>query len=641
MNSFIYFDYCALIIETLILISLIIRKMTRGRVNRWALVLIGDIILTTIADIGSLTLEKLGPGNVVWKYIANSLALWGTAQCSVIFCGFLFAMIGIWHKIRERKILAHIYNVPIIIMTVLILIVNPFTKWVFFINAEGNYERGPLFYALYALAYMYVIVGYAQIIRYRKLFSPSKMFSIILVFVLNIFASVLQALVPQYCVQMFFTTASFLVMVFGIQSPEERMHGATGLFSMNAYVQDINKYWALSAPIGVTLSVMTNYSALIEMLGFFTVQSIIGDIADRLEKWSRISRVDADLYYLGGGRFAVIVDERYSESMMTISQGVNAVLSEEVNVGEMLVKVMNNVCFISCPKDIDQPDFLFSFDGRLESEVYSGELRYAEKLFDRKRFELRRDISKVIDRAFEEKRFRLEYQPIYSVKDNRFVRAEAFLRLNDPDFGQISPDLLISEAEKTNSIHAITTFVMEEVCRFISMSEYLLMGFEHMEINLSPAQCMWGDLLNVLLSTVRNYNVRPGSISFNITDVDSEEVFEKMRNNMDALSQVGFGVMMDDFGAGIFEVERIANMPLSGIKLDRNFVKEGLMRENTAVFEGSLRMIEDLGIDSVAVGIEDEETERILKDLRCNYLQGFHFCRPLDKKDLIRFILMG
>ena len=641
MNSLVYFDYCALIVEALILVSLIVRRMTRGRVNRWALVLIGDIILTTFADITAITLEKMGPGNVVLKYIANTFSLWGTTQTSVVFCGYLFAMIGIWHKIHERKILAHVYNIPIVIMSLLIIVINPFTKIIFFIDENGIYQRGPYFYALYLLSYMYIFVGYFEVIRYRRLFTARKMLSIILVFALNVFASILQAVMPQYCVQMFFTAASFLVMVLGVQSPEERMHGATGLFSMNAYVQDINKYWVLKAPIGVTLSVMTNYSALIEMLGFFTVQSIICDIAARLEKWVSDSRVDADLYYLGGGRFAVIVDDRYEENMLTISQGVNAVLAKEVEVGEMLVKVMNNVCFISCPKDIDDPDFLFSFDGILEMEVYSGELRYAEKLFDKKRFELRRDISKVIDDAFTEKRFRLEYQPIYSVKDKRFVWVEAFLRLNDPDFGDIRPDLLINEAEKTNSIHAITAFVLEEVCKFISMSEYLLLGFDHLEVNLSPAQCMWSDLITVLLSTVRNYNVQPKSICFNITDVESQEVFEKMKDNIDALSQVGFGVIMDDFGAGIFEVERIARMPLTGIKLDRYFVKEGLKSENAAVFEGSLRMIEDLGLDAVAVGIENGEMEKRLEALNCNYLQGYHYCMPLDKKELIRFILMG
>ena len=640
MNSYVYFDYCALIVEALIIISLIIRKMTRGRVNRWALVLIADIVISTAADLAGHILENMGPGYTVWKYVTNALTLLGTTYTSVIFCGYLFAMIGIWYRVNENRVLAAIYNVPIIIITALVVVINPFTRIVYYIDDNGVYQRGPVFYVLYAIAYMYVVVSYTQIIRYRKQFTFRKMFSVFMVFGMMIFASIIQALNPDHYVQMYFTAASFLLMVFGIQSPEERMHGTTGLFSMNAFVNDINKYYALAAPIGVTMSVMTNYNTLIEMFGFFSVQNIIVDTAKRLEKWAKENRVDADLYYLGGGRFAVICDERYEDKHLKIAQEINAVLASEVEIGEMSVKVMNNVCFIACPKDIENPSFLLAFDERLESEAYSGELRYAEKLFDKKRFELRRDINRVIDRAFEEHLFTLHYQPVYSAKDNRFVRAEAFLRLNDPEFGQIRPDILISEAEKSNSIHAITAFVIEEVCKFISMSEFLLLGFEYIEINLSPAQCMWSDLLAVLLSTLRNYHVQPKNICFNITDVDSQESFNKMKDNVEALAQVGFVIFMDDFGAGIFEVERIAQMPLSGIKLERGFVKEGLRSDRSVVFEGSLRMIEDLGIDTVAVGVESEEMEKRLTELNCNYLQGYQYCRPLEKKELIRFILM-
>ncbi len=641
MSDYIGFDCCGLIVEVLIAVSLIVRKMTRGRLNRWALVLVGDIIIATAADMTELILESLGPGNVIWKYVTNALVLWGTCMTSVIFCGFLFAMIGIWHKIKERKVLMYIYYVPIYVISTLVFVVNPFTKVIYFINDEGIYQRGPLFYSLYAFAYLYMIVGYSEMIRYRRLFTMSKFMSGLSVFVVMVSASIFQAFHPQHNVQMFFTSVALLMMLFGLQSPEERMHGSTGLFSMNAYIQDVNKYHELNAPIGVTLSVMKNYTSLIEMLGYFTVQDIIVTLAKRLEDVASAIRADIDFYYLGGGRFAAITDERYEEEKIRISQEINAALSKEVEVGEMAVKVMNNVCFIACPSDIDDPRFLLSFDGRLEMEAYTGELRYAEKLFDKKRFELRHDISKVIERAFAEELFYLEFQPVYSVRDDRFVRAEAFLRLNDPEFGQIRPDLLISEAERLNSIHAITTFVIEEVCRFVSMPDFLLLGLECVEINLSPVQCMWTELLTVLLSTMKSYNVQPKSICFNITDVDGKELFDMMRANIDALAQVGFTIYMDDFGAGIFEVERIAQMPLSGIKLDRAFVREGLRDENTAVFEGSLRMIKDLEIEPVAVGVEDESIRNRLTDLGCNYLQGYEFCRPMDKKELIRFILMG
>ncbi|MCR5473902.1 MAG: EAL domain-containing protein [Lachnospiraceae bacterium] len=640
MTSFIYFDYCALVVEVLVTVAIFIRKMTRGRLNRWALGLIGTIIMATVADICALVVDGSGARYIIWKVIANTVRLWAISMIPVMFCGYLFAMIGIWHKIRNRRAAGYIFNIPVVIMTV-IMLVNPFARIIFYIDGDGAYRRGPLLFALFVMSFAYLLLGLSGVIRYRRLFSVRRMFSVAVVLGIMFITGILQLVYYSYYPYMFFLAAAFLITVLGIQSPEERLHGGTGLLSMNAYVNDVIKYKELNTPIGVTLSVMTNYNALIEMLGYFTVQDIIATLAARLELWASASKVDVDLYYLGGGRFAVIADERYEDTVLAIAHGFNEVVNRDVSVGDMQVKAMNNVCFVSCPDDIDDPRFLFSFDSRLDMETYTGELRYAEKLFDKKRFELRRDIGAVIDRAFTKKLFALHYQPIYSVKDKRYVRAEAFLRLNDPDYGQIPPDLLIGEAEKINSIHAITTFVIEEVCSFISQPDFLLLGLEHIEINLSPVQCMWSEFLSVLLSAVKSHNVQPKNICFNITDVDSPEIFEKMHDNIEALSQVGFGIYMDDFGAGIFEVERIARMPLSGIKLDRTFVREGLKDDNTAVFEGSLRMIEDLGIDSVAVGVEDEEMESRLCALNCNYLQGYRFCRPVEKKEFIRFILMG
>ena len=635
----IYYDYCALIVEVLIFASLVIRKMTRGRFNRWALVLIGAIMVTTIADISAITYQMVGIDNHIPKYVANTLRILGMALISVLFCGYLFAMIGIWHKIRNSKLPRVIFNIPIVIMTVLIVAVNPFTKVLFYIGDDGMYHRGMFLPLIYLLSHSYLVIGCAAVIHYRKQFSVRRLISVFIVFGMILIGGIIQMFAPEINSYVFFLAASFLMMVLGIQSPEERVHGATGLYSMNAYVNDVNKYKRLSTRVGITLSVMTNYNSLIEMFGFYTVQNIIQIIAERLEKWAVESYFDVDLYYLGGGRFAVIADERFEDSMLKIAQDVNAELSGEVVIDEMIVKVMSNVCFVDFPKDIDDPRFLFSFDSRLEAEAYTGELRYAEKLFDKKRFEFRRDIVKILERALEKKLFYLKYQPVYSVRDNRYVRVEAFLRLNDPEFGIIRPDLMISEAEKVNSIHAITTYVIEEVCSFISSPDFLLLGLDHIEINLSAAQCMWSDLPGVLLSTLKAYNARVGNICFNITDVDNEEIFANMRDNIDALAKIGFGIYMDDFGAGIFEVERISKMPLSGIKFDRAFVKEGLKPENRVVFEGSLRMIEDLEIDSVAVGVENGEMKDRLIELGCNYMQGYHFCRPLEQKELIRFIL--
>ena len=641
MTNIVYFDYCALVVELLVFASMYIRNLLRGRVNRWSIALMSLLIVTTIADIVAYAMEESGVINIPVSFVSNTISLWGTANVGIIFCGYLFAQVGIWHKVSDVLWLKRLYYIPMILISVILLLVNPFVHIIFHIDENGMYTRDGGYFIFYGLALIYIVVGYIVVIMYRRLFSWHKIMSVMLVMVLGFLGSFIQVLKPHFIVQMFFSACSVLVLVFGVQAPEERIHGTTGLFSMNAYVQDINKYTILKNNVGITLSVMSNYDVLIEMLGYFKVQRITIETADRLRKWAKKNRIDADLYYLGGGRFAVIVDERYKDNMIRLSQEINAALTESFEIDEMQVKVMYTSCFIYYPRDIESPSFLFAFDERLASEVYSGELRYAEKLFDKKSFELSRNIGKIIDRAFSDNLFKLHYQPVYSVDAERYVSCEAFLRLNDPEFGEIPPDVLIKEAERSSSIHAITAYVIEEVCKFVTMPDFLLLGFNYVEINLSPVQCMWNDLLAVLLSTMKIYNAQAKHICFNITDVENIKTYEKMRDNIAALSQIGFRVYMDDFGAGIFEIERIAEMPLCGIKLDRDFVKAGLTDENSIIFEGTLRMIKDIGIDSVIVGAENEDMVNKLKALDCKYMQGYYYCKPLERTELTRFILLG
>ena len=640
MNKIIYFEYCALIIEALIVLSMHQRNMIKGRVNRWFVMLMSMALMATITDIAAMELEFYSSGAIIAKYILNALCLWSTSTISVMLCGYLFAQTGIWYKLNNNKVKKRIFYAPVFINTCFVLIINIFTRWYFDINASGFYERGPIVLMLYGLSLVYVAIGLSVVIKFRKLYTYRKVASIILLLFSSIIGTFIQLFFPDVIIQMFCTALACLILFIEVQAPEERIHAETGLSSFNAYVLDVKKLFEIETPFNVTIAAITNYDALIEMLGYLSASSIMEQIAKKLVAYTDGLKIDADHYYLGNGRFAVILDDRYMDRQFEVAQGINAIVHEEYTVNDTKFVVLCNVCTVLCPDDIDDPNFLIAFDDRVYQEAYSGELRYAEKLFDKRAFEFNRDFTKILDRAFDDDSFYLEYQPVYDYEAGRFSSVEAFLRLNDPDYGYIAPDKVIAEAEKGELIHAITVYVVEEVCRFVSSSDFLLLGLDYVEINLSPMQCMWADLITVLLATLRSYNVQPKYICFNITDVDDSEVYKQMKANLEALSQIGFKLILDDFGAGVFEIERIAQTPLKSIKLDKQFVKNGLEAQNLCVLKGTIRMIHDLDIETAAVGIEDEDMLNKLTDLGCRYIQGYYYCKTLSRQDLIKFLLL-
>lgn len=640
MNKIISFEYCALVIEILILVSVHVRNITRGRVNRWYLAVISTISVATLFDLIGMELERAGSGYVLLKYLSNTVCLWSTAATSTVLCGYLFAQTGIWFIIKDNKLIKSIFFVPIILNTILVFVVNPFTKTIFYIDSDGMYARGEGILMLYVLSLVYVYIGSCVVIKYRRIYTTRKAISVFLLLGSSIIATIIQVIFPNVIIQMFCTAVAALILLLEVQAPEERMHVGTGLFSTNAYVSDVKNLFEIGVSFDVILVVITNYNVLIEMLGYFNAMSIINTTSKRLVQYIKEDRLDLDLYCLDGGKFAIVSDERYQDRLFEIAQAINGLILTDHDIYDTKVSCMANVCVIKCPQDIDNPDFLFAFDERLAQESFSGELRYAEKLFDKNKALIKYDFEAILDRAFSDELIELHYQPIYSAKDDRFFSVEAFIRLNDPVYGYINPEMLISEAERTSAIHAITTYVIEKACEFISQPEFLLLGLEFVEVNLSPVQCMWSDLLAVVLSTIRNYNVQPKYIVFNITDIADYERYSRMRDNLQALSQVGFKLIMDDFGSGVFEIERVSELPLMAIKLDRSFVKNGLETNNRSVLNGTIRLINDMGRGAAAIGVEDEEIYNALTEFGCNYLQGYYLCKPLEQRELIKFLLL-
>ena len=202
------------------------------------------------------------------------------------------------------------------------------------------------------------------------------------------------------------------------------------------------------------------------------------------------------------------------------------------------------------------------------------------------------------------------YQPIYSVREQRFNSAEALLRLKDEKYGFISPEIFIPAAEKSGAIHKIGAFVLEEVCRFIASEEYKMLNIDYIEINLSVAQCMENNLASQVLETLDKYNVLPSQINLEVTETAASDSQKTMIENLSALNDAGISFSLDDFGTGYSNMRRIASLPLDIVKLDKSFADlEGNPRLQI-VLHNTIKMIKDMDMQIVVEGVE---TENVVK----------------------------
>lgn len=637
MDKIIYFDYCAFILLCILLFTTISRKMTHGRQNRRFICLMTVILTATVADICTVTLSRMGPGHIPAKYAAHIVFLMAHSASAPCYAVYLFTVIDIWHKFYKQPFLSALAFVPFICCAALLLL-SPSNHLIFYIDDAGAYTRGPWFPVLYAVAAVYFILGMINLYRHWKQFTLIQLVTLSSIFILTIVSSVIQYFHPAYLVEMFSNSAALTLISMMIQRPENMLDSDTGLGKITAYVTNVRNAAITSKHMEIIMLNIANFNILHEILGYERMTYMIRTIADQLTELNQNQNTKAELYYLGQGKYRIVMDSCHFNRTEDVAEKICSMLHSSFILDLMKINIMAHVCIARYPEDISDVDALIAFGNDLNTIPYTGKIMHAADFYQKEYYDIQKDIDRIMEEALAENKFEVYFQPIYSVTEQRFNSAEALLRLKTEKYGFISPELFIPAAEKSGAIHKIGDFVIDEVCKFIASREYQDLGIDYIEVNLSVAQCMQNNLASDILDTLNRYSVSPDQINLEITETAASYSQKTMMENLQALKDAGISFSLDDFGTGYSNMRRIASLPLHIVKLDKSFTNIDENPKLLIVLKNTIRMIKDMNLKIVVEGIETENMVRQFAELECEYIQGYFYSKPLPKRDFVNFI---
>ena len=637
MEKIVYYDYSAFVVLVILLLSIVLRKMTRGRRNRCFLLLVLVVMAAVIADVAAINYGKLGAGNVAGKYVAHTLYLFFHCLLPVVYFAYLITLTDTWHRVLKYPALWISYCIPMLAVT-LLLIANPATGHIFYLDGQESYTRGKLFYILYVVSAIYVIIGLAYMLFYRRLFKRGKYLTLISVYPLMAVSVVIQFFLPHYIIELFANSIGVLLIFMMIQRPEDKIDTATGLSKLSAYVHDMRRMVEVEKPVKVIMVNVTNYKSLRDMLGYDATNELLLHVADDLRALNWNQHFGAELYYLGVGKFRLVAEKQHFEQVEAVANQINDMLKPDYKLNGMELNMVACVCITRYPEDINNVDALLAFGNDLDAKYFTGSVLYASEIYRPEHYNLMRDLEGIMERAFANRAFSVYYQPIYSVQEQRFNSAEALLRLYDEKYGFISPEIFIPVAERNGAIHKIGAFVLEEVCRFIASDTFRSLGIDYIEVNLSVAQCMRTNLAQEILEILERYHVSPSQINLEITETATSYSQNAMMENLDVLSRAGVTFSLDDFGSGYSNMRRIASLPIHIVKLDKSFISEQGNPNILIVLENTIRMIKDMNMKIVVEGVETKGLAKQFSDLQCEYIQGYYYSRPIPKDEFVQFI---
>ncbi len=247
-------------------------------------------------------------------------------------------------------------------------------------------------------------------------------------------------------------------------------------------------------------------------------------------------------------------------------------------------------------------------------------------------------ISAEIPNAIDRREFRVVYQPIVTLASRRIDKVEALLRWQLGNNGDIGPDVFIPAAENQGLIGRLTDQVFETVCHDRNQWKSLGMMVPDVSVNISATTLQTPESL---LSMLKRFD-EPGRLKGITVEVTESALIEDptgAKTSFAALRDLGFGVSLDDFGVGYSSLAYLTSFSLDFLKMDKAFL-EGFEKDGArqSVVRAIIGVAHSLGMEVVAEGIETQEQLDLLKDLGCDYGQGYFFSRPLPAEQLVDYL---
>ena len=379
---------------------------------------------------------------------------------------------------------------------------------------------------------------------------------------------------------------------------------------------------------------LDHFKDINDTLGHDFGDLLLRDAALRIKECVR----DSDtLARLGGDEFTVILSElREGHDIGLVAAKIINVLSKPFLLAGQEVVLSVSIGIAIFPQDgattsdllkhADQALYVAKNDGRSCFRFFTKSMQESA--------EHRMLLTADLRHALRDGQFELFYQPIVDLATGDISKAEALIRWRHPKHGLVSPGVFIPIAEDSGAIHEIGNWVFHEAAREVSRLCAVKPGFQ-ISINKSPVQFAGDDALqDRWITHLNDLCLNGSSIVVEITEgllmKTNEGITEKLLKFRDA----GIQVAIDDFGTGYSSLAYLKKFDIDFLKIDQSFTQNlTLQSPDLAVCEAIVVMAHKLGLKVIAEGVETQEQLGLLKQIGCDFGQGYFFARPMPVSD--------
>ncbi len=397
--------------------------------------------------------------------------------------------------------------------------------------------------------------------------------------------------------------------------------------------------------LAVLLLDLDGFKQVNDSLGHDAGDHLLRVVAARLDEECRASDT---LARLGGDEFALLLEGASETQAVKVSERLLDLVSQPVSVADRELSVTSSIGIVIHPGGRgESAPLIRDADVAMYAAKESGHGTY--QVF---RYDMAREFGDVLGLehelrvALQRDELRVHYQPEIDLTNNRVVGVEALLRWTSPTRGEVSPTKFIPIAESSGLIFPIGEFALHEACR--QTADWRRRGLLPDEfvtwVNLSATQLSTPGVSDLVQRELAASGLPAASLGLEVTEtaIVREPSSEDARSELRELHELGVRIAIDDFGTGFSSLGQLRHFPVDMLKVDRSFV-HGVEHsaKDAAITANLVSLAHALGLTAIAEGIESDGQLDSLREVGCDYAQGFLFAHPVPAAEAERVLIEG
>lgn len=514
---------------------------------------------------------------------------------------------------------------------------------------DAAYSHGPAANSIFVCLVCYLFTSFLDALRGRLRKEERRV--VFITIATWIVVGIVQYKFPSMLLSGLGFTLMTSITYMSFENPKAHMDQDVGVFNSYALRMIVKEKLAVSKkPFFLMNLVMDDFEMWEQRLGHRESCEILGRLSVFMEQ---TTEMEQSIFRSGPNQLTMLVNGD-KEQAKKLSERLISRLYNYISIGNHKVHVRGRVYFIECPtygKTVGALSDLMKFMMENPTGTYTEAIFVDDEVLSNMNRITK--VEEIVQDAIDNDGFNIVYQPIFSTKEEKFISAEALVRLKDTTtLGFISPDEFIPIAERSGQINALGDLIFKKVCKFAREKDLINKGIKYLEINLSGVQMMDVHLPKRLSQIMNVFNVQPDFINLEITETAAVESGERLLSNVLALKKTGCSFSMDDFGTGYSNLSQMATIPYELVKIDKSLIWPCFPKEEekdkedvreTAlkaknILEGIIEILHKMQIHIVAEGVEHEAMANYLTDLGVEYLQGYYFSRPIGEEEYLEFM---